>query len=378
MKHNRYGLFAVLLCIGCGQEPPAPQAVIRPVIAMQVGNATQFEAGGFPGKAKAHEEVELAFRVDGPLIARPINVGDEVKKGDLIARIDPRDFEVRLRDVRGQIERAQAQLTRAQADYDRVQRIYKEDPGATSEAAIDMAREQRDQSRANIRSFQAAVDASRDQLRYTFLTAPRDGTIVRTYVENFDNVQAKQPIARLLNTSRIEMTVDIPEGLISSLPYVKNVRVRLDAFPDREIPAEIWEVGREASQTTRTYPVTVIMDQPDDITILPGMAGEARGEVESPDASAQTSIEVPLTAVFSPTGTEARYVWVIDAATQTAQQRAVTTGELTARGIMITDGLQPGEWVATVGASSLREGQQVRIQGQALGQESGQASEQAS
>jgi RND family efflux transporter MFP subunit len=162
---------------------------------------------------------------------------------------------------------------------------------------------------AEIDSLEASVQSARDELSYTYLRAPFDGTIVAKYVENFEDVQAKQAILRLLDTSRIEMVVDVPETKISNLPYVRNILVRFDAFPSIEIPAEIKEVGREASLTTRTYPITVIMDQPEGATILPGMAGRATAEVAKPEAS---GLVVPVAAVFSVAGEDGSYVWVID------------------------------------------------------------------
>ena len=138
--------------------------------------------------------------------------------------------------------------------------------------------------------------------------------------------------------------------------------VRFDTFPDREIPAKIKEIGKEASQTTRTYPVTLIMDQPKDMKILPGMAGKTvRAEGGLPDDANNAGIEVPVSATFSPDETDKAYLWVIDEQTKTVSRREVKTGKLTDRGIMITNGLISGEWIATAGVHYLREGQQVRI-----------------
>ncbi len=167
-KRN-YTLFAAALLmwvLGCGQNPPQRE-VIRPVKAMKVLDVAQFRERTFPGRAKAAQEVELSFRVSGPLITRSVDVGDEVKQGDVVARIDPRDFEVNLRNVQGQLGSAKAALQRAQSDYARVLRLFKKDPGATSQTAIDIAREERDRARANIQSLEAAVSAAEDQLRYT-------------------------------------------------------------------------------------------------------------------------------------------------------------------------------------------------------------------
>ena len=368
MKQKTMGLLTCLLLVlilpGCQEEIPKKE-LVRPVWAMKVGDAASMAGRWFPGRAKATQEVDLAFRVTGPLITRPIDVGDEVKKDQTLARIDPRDFETNLRNVQGQLAQANAALTRAKADFDRVSRIRTQDPGAVSEAMVDRAREAMDRSRAEIESLTAAVEAAKDQLTYTYLNAPFDGTVVAIYVENFEYVKARQPIARIIDHSQIEMIVNVPESLITYADDVKKVLIRFDPFPDREFSGQVKEIGREASQKTRTYPVTVIMDQPEDIKILPGMAGQASGEMQRSEESPQQHIDVPIGAVFTPDTEKQNYVWVIDDQTKTATRRAVNTGKLTETGIIIVEGLKPGEWVALAGVHSLREGQQVRILEQA-------------
>ncbi len=399
--------------LGCkGEELPA-KAVVRPVRAIKVGDIERITGRSFPGHAKATREVELSFRVAGPLISRSANVGDDVKKGQVLGRIDPRDYEVNVRNIEGQlavaranlaamrqsrpeeirrlkasVRKSEAALKLAKTEYDRVMRIKAEDPGAVSKSMVDQRVEQKDRAdselreaierlrigeagarvediqakEAEIRSLRASVASAKDHLRYTYLRAPFDGTIVTTYVENFEDVRAKQPILRLVDTSRIEMIVNIPETLISFAPQVEKVWVRFDPFPDKEIEAKVKEIGTEASETTRTYPVTLIMEQPEEIKILPGMAGKTiRAEGPLPNEATQGGIEVPVSATFSPDNSAKAYVWIIDEKTKAVRRREVKTGILTDRGIKINAGLKTGEWVATAGVHYLREGQKVRI-----------------
>ena len=351
-------IVAALLVAGCQQEVPEKN-MVRPVKAIKVADPSGFADRVFPGKAKATQELELSFRVAGPLIMRPVNVGDAVKEGDIVARIDPRDYEVNLRAVKGQLADARAVLTRARADYKRSSNIYKEDPGAISETAVDRALQDRDRAAATVQSLQASVESAEDALGYTNLKTPFHGIIVATYVENFEDVRAKQPIMRILDDSRIEMIINIPESLISLTPDVKDITVTFDVFPGRPVPATIKELGTEASETTRTYPVTLIMDQPEDFKVLPGMAGKAHG---TPPASfTGDSLEVPVAAVFTSDDDDKSYVWTIDESSETVARREVTVGELTDRGIRIDSGLESGEWIATAGVHYLAEGQKVKL-----------------
>ena len=175
------------------------------------------------------------------------------------------------------------------------------------------------------------------------------GTIVSTFAENFQFVQARQPIVRLLDKARIEFVVNIPETMISLINYVESVEVEFDAFRGVRIPAEISEVGTEASAGTRTFPVTLTINQPTGIIILPGMAGTATGDPSDiPGEAAEDEFLLPVGAFFTP-DSKTHKVWVIDEATMTVKGHEVTRGRLTARG-QYARGLKEGMIVATAGA----------------------------
>ena len=356
-------IFAIGLVSGCQEEVPKKD-VIRSVRAIQVGDPADFAKRWFPGQAKAIQEVDLSFRVAGPLVTFPVNVGDKVNKGKEVAKIDPRDFQVDLRDAEGQLAKVKAKLEMAETDYARLIRIQKRDAGAVSQALIDRSLQLVESTKAEIRSLEASVDAASDRLGYTHLKAPFDGIVAATYVENHEDVKAKQPIVRLIDHSEIEMIVNIPESIISHADYLKTagkvLRVRFDSFPDREIEGQIKEIGKEASKTTRTYPVTLVMDQSADFIVLPGMAGKAASTAPPAGMQNQSPVVIPETAVFSPDENKT-YVWIIDDKAKTVSKREVTTGELLRSGITVREGIEPGEWIATAGVHYLKEGQQVRI-----------------
>ena len=346
---------------GCGKKEVEEKKVIRPVMAMKVTDAVQFRQRQFPGTAKATQEIDLSFRVSGPLITLPVDIGDEVSTGDVVARIDPRDYEVELRSARGELNEAIAIMKRANADYKRVKTIFETDPGAVSQISVDNALQTRDSARAKVDALTASVATKKDRLEYTHLKAPFDGIVVNKYVENFQDVRQKQAVVRIVDDSNIEMIISIPESLISLASEAINIEVIFDPFPDRKIPAEIKEIGKEASRTTRTYPVTLIMEQPDDINILPGMAGKATGEAPEDTSLLPEGRPVPVSAIFSPDDIDKTYVWIIDEKSKQVTKQEVTTGRLSNTGIMVTDGLETGVWIATAGVHNLREGMEVRI-----------------
>jgi RND family efflux transporter MFP subunit len=363
---NKHGLVAfvilpLLFFSACAKEEPPKKEVIRPVKAVQVGGLEVLTGRMFPGQAKATQEANLSFRVSGTLSQFPSKVGDEVKKGQLMSRLDPRDYEINLRNARGQLDKARAALKLAQSDYVRVVKVRDKDPGAISAAMIDAKLGERDSAKAQVASLEAQLATAKDTLSYTSLKAPFSGTVVETFVENYEDVQAKQQIVRIVDTSKIEFVVNVPENLISQVPKIAKGYVRFDAFPEREITAAVKEIGKEASKTTRTYPVTLIMDQPDGIKILPGMAGQARGDRKSAAIVEGEGIIVPVSAIFRSEEDKQNFVWVIDEKSGQVTLRKISAGKLSDSGIMIDEGLKPGEWVAIAGVHSLREGQKVRI-----------------
>jgi RND family efflux transporter MFP subunit len=293
----------------------------------------------------------------------------------------PEEIE-RLKAALGQ---AQARYKQALAEFRRAAELLPTKAISQSEYDIDLARrdgaaaeykkaqedlrigmsgareEDRQAKRAEIKALEAAVGNAKNQLEYTALKAPFNGTVAARYVDNFQTIQAKQPVVRLLDLSKIEVTIQVPENLITLVPFVKKVVCRFDAFPGREFTGQVTKVGAEASQTTRTYPVTVQLDQPQDVQILPGMAATVRGQAEDDAKAVARALVVSPTVVFTAETDQQSYVWVVDENSHQVSRRAVKTGKPTPEGLTITEGLKPGEWVVTAGVNSLHENQKVKI-----------------
>jgi RND family efflux transporter MFP subunit len=407
------GLIAVLLAaalVGCGEEEQPAAAPPRPIRAMRIGDAPTFSGRTFPGTAEAVEAVDLSFRVGGPLAAFPANqLGKQVKKGDLLAQIDVRDFEVRLRNAQAslakakseldamrksrpeEIEQLRAGLARAEASADfareevkRYQRALQMEVNAVSASEMQLAQaklkladaevvqaqealrigeegaraEDIQAKESEILSLQATVQTAQDELSDTRLTAPFDGSVSSAYVENFEVVQPKQRIVRLVSTSELEIRVDIPENLIALVPEVTEAFVTIQSFPETPIPARIAEVGTEASPTTRTYPVKLRFTAPDGMKVRPGMTGVVSGRGNVSAINGSPGHVVPAAAVLE--RDQKRWVWVYDPAAKVVRAREVTVLGTTPFGLNIA-GIKPGEWVVTAGVHYLEENQAVRL-----------------
>ena len=360
---KKLGVVALLAVIltACEEEPPPP-AKAQLVKAMRVNDTAAFAEEWFPGQAKATREVALSFRVPGKLLRFPVNAGDEFQEGDLVAQLDSDTYRAEVDRIKATIARAEATLLNAQQQLRRDQTLFKQ--GHVSAARVDIRTAAMKEAASQVAAFKAQLTRATLDAGYTTLQAPFSGRVVATYVENFEDVRAQQPVLRLVDATRVEMTVAVPESLISLVPDAENFRVEFDALPGATIPAEIKEIGTEASETTRTFPVTLIMDQPTGATILPGMAGRATGDVKAVENEPARRIEIPIAATFS-TGSDGQtYVWIIDEGAMTLQRRSIDVGLPGLTGIVVKDGLSAGEWIVTAGVHSVSEGQKVRILGQ--------------
>jgi RND family efflux transporter MFP subunit len=341
------------------KEEPIVEEVVRPVKVMTVESSEAALDRIYPGKVRASQRVDLAFQVDGPLVELPVDEGQRVEKDQLIARIDPRDFEVNLRDARAKLARAEAALKLAQSDYERVSRIRKQDPGAISQADVDKKLEALDGVKADIEAFTAAVDAAKLQLSYTYLRAPFAGVTATRHVDNFQEVRAKQPIVTLDNISHLEILVDVPEMVMANVRGGDTTGVaEFEAAPGRQFPLNLKEYSTRADPKTQTYRIVLTMPAPEGVRILHGMTANVHATTIAGDEG--DGFVIPAIAVFSDESGNPQ-VWVVDQSTNTVQRRDVMTGDLTGTdSIQVLDGLEPGEMIAISGVSRLRERMKIR------------------
>jgi RND family efflux transporter MFP subunit len=167
---------------------------------------------------------------------------------------------------------------------------------------------------------------------------------------------------RIIDPDKVEMVVNVPESLISLVPYAVDIKVMFDAFPNIEVPAVVSEIGREPSETTRTYSVKLLVTPPPGVTIIPGMAGRVRARPGPEIADRFKGTVVPPSSIFSPDDASGSFVWVVNESSNTVARRKVSVGEPVIGGVTIPDGLLPGDLIVAAGVHSLRDGQAVRIQ----------------
>jgi len=341
---------------GCG-EPPADDPVVRPVrweIVYSTGTARE---RAFSGTARAGVESRLSFKVDGTVQSVDVKVGDRVRAGDPIARLDPGDYDLRVQDARASLTRVQAEARQAEASYERIRRLY-ENKNA-SRADLDAARAASEAAEAGVSSAQQKLELAQANRSYTELSAPVDGAISDVPVEVNENVRPGQVVAVLSSGSRPEVTATVPEALIGQIREGDPVRVTFDAIPDGDLTATVTEVGVTAARSGAAFPVTARLDSEAD-GVRPGMAAEVHFRFGGGDRSER--IVIPASAVLEDRA--GRFAFVLERTEDgfgTVHRRQVTVGELGDTGLEILDGLQDGEAVVTAGVSKIQDGLRVRV-----------------
>jgi RND family efflux transporter MFP subunit len=352
--HNIYLSFFILLAailiIGCGEEEKETTQVVKPVKTVTVSGFGEGEIT-FPATVEAGEKLLMSFRIPGRIVQLPVKEGEEVNRGQLIARLDPKDYQIAINEAR-------AEFNKAEADLKRYQKLYERD--AVPLADLDLRIAQRDVRKAKL-------EEAEKNLAYTYLRAPFTGNIGRRYVENYMDVTANESIVDLNDITNVEVSIDAPESIISLMRRFSD-KVDIDTYaefetaPGKQYPLIIKEISNRADPLTQTFEVTYAMPQPDDITLLPGMNALVRLQAElKENVEFEAKIRIPAIAVMG-ADDESSYVWVVNQQDMTVHRNVVELGQMTGMdGIFITDGLMGGELLVVAGMKSLQEGMKVQL-----------------
>jgi RND family efflux transporter MFP subunit len=288
-----------------------------------------------------------------------VSKGQQVKAGEILARIDPRDYQVQVANLSAQLAAARAQEVQAAEGYQRVRGLYEHDNA--SKADFDNATAALDVGRAQVEATEQALRAARLSLADTELKAPYDGTVADRLVEEHQTVAAGRAIIQFQGSDGMEVLINVPEREVAELTRKApaGIEVRFDALSDDEvIPARVKEFATETDRQTQTFPVTLELDRRPSADLLPGMTASVRWLTGNGEHQAPTMI-VPLAAVGSD-AEKGAFVWRVDPDSMMVERVAVTTGALTDSGIEITTGLDASDRILAAGVDFVVEGTKVR------------------
>jgi len=339
-----------LLLAGCNEPPVKKERTVRPVKIHSIGSLAPEAILEYPGTIRAFQTAEMGFEVSGRITEFLVQEGSMVEKGTVLARLEATDYQA-------QWKVAQANRQKAQADLTRNENISKEDPGAIAQGEIES-------SRRALQVTEALLEIAQKAVADTELQAPFSGVLARKLVEDYANVQAKEPVLILQDNSVLEIEVAVPER-----DYVRQNKKNetkeeitkrltphaiISSLPDRQFPARIKEYATTADPVTRTFSLKLNFDRPDDVNILPGMTARVRVVIDP-----ESAWSVPVTAVQADENRQP-YVWKVDPESMQVSRCPVELGPLTDDRALLKSGVTQGDQVAISGVTSLREGEQVR------------------
>lgn len=330
---------------------------VRPVRTITVQARPLEDAYRAVGEVRARYESELSFRVPGKVLARLVDVGAEVTKGDVLAKLDPQDYENRLRTAEAEVASTEAALTEAQSDEGRKAKLLKD--GWTPRATYDSVLQKLRIAEARLTAAKANLELSRDQLRYTELKADFDGVITAAGAEPGQNVAPGQMVVKLARPHEMDGVFNIAETLFAHGAEDKPAVVVWPlSNPGLQIEGEVREISPVADAATRTYTVKVTLKSPPpQLRLGMSLAGQVKN-------TSNHVVQLPLSALSDKASLPA--VWVVSPGSSGVALRTVTIARYETNSVIIASGLTDGEVVVTAGVNTLREGQRVQLAGAQL------------
>ncbi len=346
--------FALAACGSSEQAVPPP----RPVLVAHPGAVAGSAALAYAGEVRAREETALSFRVGGNLVRRLVDVGDRVRRGQLLAELDPGDLQLQAQAAQAQLAAAEGELARAGADRARYARLAQQQ--LVSRSALDAQEAAYAAATGQARAARANLEVARNQAAYSQLRAPRDGVIALRQAEAGQVVAAGQAIFGLAGEGGREVAIALPETRIRDFAVGQRALVELWNAPGQRLPARIREIAPAADAQTRTYAARVALDGDGAAAVELGQSArvyfEAGGRGRGSDG--RPALAVPLAAVQrnDKGGTG---VWVVDPATRKTHLAPVRLGAYGEDSVPVLHGLSAGDWIVAAGGHLLREGEVV-------------------
>lgn len=327
---------------------------VRPVRTLVAGAAPLAEATFLPGEVRARHEQRLGFRVGGKLARRAVEVGDAVKPGQVLAELDAQDVLPAINAAAAQVELARADVKLQQAELKRVQELRER--GFVGAAQLDRQQAATDAAVARLRAAESQLANAQNARAFQSLRADRAGVVVGLDAEVGTVVAAGQPVVRIAQSGEREIVVAVPERAVGTIRKAQGIAAVVDALPGKVYPLALRELAPAADPASRTYAARFSVKTPDEGLKL-GMS--ATVALQFGQAAV---IVVPVSTLY--TRDAKPRVWVVDGAAgsnATVRLVDVVLGETTAEGVVIREGLKPGDRVVTAGANLLLPGQRVRV-----------------
>lgn len=362
-RHAALTLGALLLLAACSRQEAPPEPV-RAVKLMTVTASAVTRENTYAGEVRARVESRLGFRVGGKLVARPVELGQRVAAGQVLAQLDASDLALASQAAQAQVSAAQTQRDLAAADLKRFQDLRNQ--GFVSSAEIDRRQAALQAAEASLRQAQAQAGVQGNQAGYTRLLADAAGVVVGVEAEVGQVVAAGTPVVRVARDGARDAVFSVPEDRLTTLRPGASAQVRLWSADGTTTPmvATVREVAASADPLTRTFQAKlslpadaqVPLGATANVTLGSGVPGAEASAVRLPTSALMRG---STEAVSGATGNGGTQVWVFDQANGTVQPRSVVVAGAQGNEVVLASGLKPGEQIVAAGVHVLSPGQKV-------------------
>jgi multidrug efflux system membrane fusion protein len=350
--HGALPLIALALAVaGCGNPEPAVEAT-RPVTVVKVqANGARAEIS-YTGDVRARYETALGFRVAGKLVTREVEVGSRVRKGQVLARLDPSDYQLNIQAARSQLAAAESDSRQSKDDLERYTELYQKK--FISAAEFDRRKTAFETAKARLEQARAQLGVTQNQSAYTTLRADQDGIVTAINAEVGQVVAAGAPVMKVARPEEKEVVVSVPESRLDELRDVSEIAVSLWAEPQARFKGRIREVSPSADPVTRTYTVKVTL-----LDASPKVQLGMTANVVLGRAAGAPAVTLPLSALYQKGAQPA--VWLVEPGTNKVVLTPVKVGRYTQDAVEVIEGLKTGDTVVRAGVHKLFEGEIVRV-----------------
>ncbi len=350
-------LTGLFILSSCGDGPPAAQNPLRPVKYALVDYRQGNDTRTFSGTARTEKIINLSFRSNGILTELNIKLGQQVRKGEMLARLDNVTARLNYESAVASQNSAESQMNTAKLSLDRVRVLYEK--GSASLTDFESAKNSYKTAQQSYESSKRSVAIQQEQIRFGYLYAPEDGVITSISAEVDETISAGQAIAVMNAGTEMEIALGFPESIINEVSVDLPVTIELPALADTQFSGRVTELSPAVDNNSATYPARIHVDDPES-RIKSGMAANVTLDLETQGSDDQT-LTIPPEAIGE--DSQGRFVFVIDesGSTPVVRRTAVTVGVLDSRGFEVTGGLERGQKIATAGLQTLLDGQEVTL-----------------
>jgi RND family efflux transporter MFP subunit len=340
-----------MLASGCQQKQAENKEVIRPIKVVEIAKADTTRALDYSGSVRARTDMNLGFRINGKIVDRRVDIGQRVKPGDVLARIDSTDYELAVKRAEATLESAQKQVQTADLTRNRAQQLF--DKNVAPKSQLEQAQLGYDQAVTTRDSAKSALDEAKNQVAYSDLKSDLSGIVTAVSADVGQVVGSGTPVLTVAVDGEKEVQIAVPEMDIAHFSTGKAVKARFWSDDALVLDGTVREVSGSADTQSRTFSVRVRL--PNDPRVLLGMTANVAASAEN----TQPFVSIPLSALAEKDGQ--KVVWLVDRQAGTVHSQTVKIADFSDDGVRIADGLKAGQTVVAAGTQFMTENLKVKL-----------------